>query len=160
LRVGSGELDFTGEKRPSEGFLLSGDSRGEDTIAKQLRAVRKKLQQIEALELKQLKGHDLDSQQLAKLLSKSELEISLSLLESGVLPPVLAESKINSSSVNKEIKAAPGEGENTITSKHGGRTGRKKGKGSVGRGQGVDSPAAAKSKDANKDEDFDLQVLL
>lgn len=125
LRVGSGELDLIGEKAPNEGFLLSGDSRGEDAVAKQLRAVRKKLQQIEALELKQLKGHVLDSQQLAKLLSKPELEISLSLLESGVLPPLVAVSKINSSLVDKEIKTAPGEGENTTTSKHGGRTGRR-----------------------------------
>lgn len=160
LRVGSGELDFIGEKTPSEGFLLSGDSRGEDAVGKQLRAVRKKLQQIEALELKQLKGHDLDSQQLAKLLSKPELEICLSLLESGVLPPVIAVPKVNSSPVDKEIKTAPREGENTTTSKHGGRTGRRKGKGSAGRGQSVGSPADVKSKDANQVEDFDLQVLL
>lgn len=158
LRVGSGELDFIGEKTPSEGFLLSGDSKGEDAVGKQLRAVRKKLQQIEALELKQRRGHDLDSQQLAKLLSKPELEISLSLLESGVLPPVTAVSKINSSPV-QEIKTVPREGETTTNSKHGGRTGRRKGKGSAERGHSVDSPAALKSKDANKVEDFDLQVI-
>ena len=157
LRVGSGELDFIGEKTSSEGFLLSRDTGGDDAVGKQLRAVRKKLQQIEALELKQLKGHDLDSQQLAKLQSKHELEISLSLLESGVLPSVTTASKVSSSPVEKDMKHAPGKAENTA--KHGGRSGRKKGKASAGRGRSVDPPAPVKSREATRDEDFDLEVF-
>ncbi|KAG0555654.1 hypothetical protein KC19_12G185700 [Ceratodon purpureus] len=159
LRVGSGELDLIGEKTSSEGFLLSRDTGGDNEVGKQLRAVRKKLQQIEALELKQLKGHDLDSQQLAKLLSKHDLEVSLSLLESGVLPPVTAVLKINSSPVEKEMKHAPGKAESTTTSKHNGRLGRKKSKGSAGRSQS-DPPATVKSKEVIRDEDFDLQETL
>lgn len=159
LRVGSGELNLIGEKTSSEGFLLSRDTGGDDAVGKQLRAVRKKLQQIEALELKQLKGHDLDSQQLAKLLSKPALEISLSFLESGVLPPAIAVSKVSSSPAEKEVKQALGKADNTTISKHGGRFGRRKGKGSTGRGQSVDPPAAVKLQEANRDEDFDLQVF-
>ncbi|KAJ4721275.1 ankyrin repeat family protein / regulator of chromosome condensation (RCC1) family protein [Melia azedarach] len=46
-------------------------------ISKQVRALRKKLQQIEMLELKQSNGHLLDDQQVAKLQTKSALENSL-----------------------------------------------------------------------------------
>ncbi|KAI9186342.1 hypothetical protein LWI28_016355 [Acer negundo] len=47
-------------------------------IGKQVRALRKKLQQIEMLEMKQSNGHPLDEQQLAKLQTRSALESSLS----------------------------------------------------------------------------------
>ncbi|KAK0601992.1 hypothetical protein LWI29_029399 [Acer saccharum] len=47
-------------------------------IGKQVRALRKKLQQIEMLERKQSNGHLLDEQQLAKLQTRSALESSLS----------------------------------------------------------------------------------
>ncbi|CAK7341477.1 unnamed protein product [Dovyalis caffra] len=46
-------------------------------ISKQVRALRKKLQQIEMLETKQSKGHILDDQQAAKLQTRSILEGSL-----------------------------------------------------------------------------------
>lgn len=46
-------------------------------IGKQVRALRKKLQQIEILEEKQSKGHHLDSQQIAKLQNRPVLENSL-----------------------------------------------------------------------------------
>ncbi|XVE62554.1 hypothetical protein DITRI_Ditri06bG0127100 [Diplodiscus trichospermus] len=46
-------------------------------IAKQVRALRKKLQQIEVLEVKQLGGCILDDQQIAKLQTKPALESSL-----------------------------------------------------------------------------------
>ncbi|KAI5404780.1 hypothetical protein KIW84_051805 [Lathyrus oleraceus] len=46
-------------------------------ISKVVRAMRKKLQQIEMLETKQSKGHILDDQQMAKPQSKSALESSL-----------------------------------------------------------------------------------
>ena len=46
-------------------------------ICKKIRALRKKLQQIEMLEAKQANGHLLDGQQIAKLQTKSTLENSL-----------------------------------------------------------------------------------
>ncbi|XP_022718863.1 uncharacterized protein LOC111277027 isoform X3 [Durio zibethinus] len=46
-------------------------------ISKQVRALRKKLQQIEVLEMKQLGGCILDDQQIAKLQTRSALENSL-----------------------------------------------------------------------------------
>ncbi|KAI3696818.1 hypothetical protein L6452_29388 [Arctium lappa] len=46
-------------------------------IVKQVRAIRKKLQQIEMLEVKQSKGYVLDDQQMAKLRSRVVLESSL-----------------------------------------------------------------------------------
>ncbi|KAL6974736.1 hypothetical protein U1Q18_013042 [Sarracenia purpurea var. burkii] len=46
-------------------------------ICKQVRALRKKLQQIEMLEEKQSQGHTLDKQQIAKLQTRSALENSL-----------------------------------------------------------------------------------
>lgn len=46
-------------------------------IGKQVRALRKKLQQIEILEEKQSKGYYLDSQQIAKLQTRPVLENSL-----------------------------------------------------------------------------------
>ncbi|XP_073066819.1 uncharacterized protein [Primulina eburnea] len=60
----------------SEGFLHAFDD-AKDGIPKQIRALRKKLQQIELLEEKQSKGHLLDDQQIAKLLKRSALESSL-----------------------------------------------------------------------------------
>lgn len=46
-------------------------------IGKQVRALRKKLQQIEMLEMKQSNGHLLDEQQITKLRTRSALESSL-----------------------------------------------------------------------------------
>lgn len=46
-------------------------------IGKQIRALRKKLQQIEILEEKRSKGYHLDSQQIAKLQNRPVLENSL-----------------------------------------------------------------------------------
>ncbi|XP_022978079.1 uncharacterized protein LOC111478166 isoform X2 [Cucurbita maxima] len=53
-----------------------------EAISKQIRALRKKLQQIEMLESKQSCGYLLDEQQIAKLQTKSALESSL--LELGI----------------------------------------------------------------------------
>ncbi|KAJ9179886.1 hypothetical protein P3X46_008200 [Hevea brasiliensis] len=60
----------------SEFFLQPKDdpNRG---ISKKVRALRKKLQQIEMLEMKQSTGHLLDDQQLAKLQTRLALESSL-----------------------------------------------------------------------------------
>nr|CAB3452005.1 unnamed protein product [Digitaria exilis] len=59
-----------------ENFLQK-DCTAEQAVSKQIRALRKKLQQIEILEGKQLAGHQLDSQQLAKLESRAALECEL-----------------------------------------------------------------------------------
>lgn len=69
-------------------------------ICRQIRALRKKLQQIEMLEEKQAKGHLLDDQQTAKLKTRSALESSLA--ELGV--PVETLSPKASSSVSLDGK--------------------------------------------------------
>ncbi|CAK9181047.1 unnamed protein product [Ilex paraguariensis] len=56
-----------------DSFLQPYDDANEG-ISKQIRALRKKLQQIEMLEEKQSRGHLLDDQQIAKLQTRSELE--------------------------------------------------------------------------------------
>ncbi|KAE9599647.1 hypothetical protein Lal_00046174 [Lupinus albus] len=62
--------------RRVDSFLQPKDDPDQET-SKLVRAIRKKLQQIEMLEAKQSKGHLLDDQQIAKLQSKSSLESSL-----------------------------------------------------------------------------------
>lgn len=59
-----------------DSFLQPKDDPNEG-ILKQIRALRKKLQQVEILEAKQSKGQVLDKQQIAKLKTRSELENSL-----------------------------------------------------------------------------------
>lgn len=66
----------TGVGQRSDSFLQPKDDPNQGT-SKQVRALRKKLQQIEMLEAKQSKGHILDNQQIAKLQTKSTLESSL-----------------------------------------------------------------------------------
>ncbi|GAB4857216.1 hypothetical protein Ancab_015124 [Ancistrocladus abbreviatus] len=61
-------------------------------ICKQVRALKKKLQQIEVLEAKQLKGHVLDDQQIAKLRTRTALENSLA--ELGVATEVKTSSSV------------------------------------------------------------------
>jgi hypothetical protein len=58
----------------SQENFLQKDCTAEQAVSKQIRALRKKLQQIEILEAKQLAGHQLDNQQLAKLESRAALE--------------------------------------------------------------------------------------
>lgn len=58
-------------------------------ICKQVRALRKKLQQIEMLEVKQSKGHLLDDQQIAKLQTRSALESLLAELGAPVETPLV-----------------------------------------------------------------------
>ncbi|XP_062113478.1 uncharacterized protein LOC133824571 isoform X2 [Humulus lupulus] len=69
-------------------------------LDKQIRALRKKLQQIEMLEGKQSKGHLLDDQQIAKLQTRSVLENSLAALGA----PVITEQVNASSSVLQDGK--------------------------------------------------------
>lgn len=66
----------------------------DNDVNKQVRALMKKLQQIEMLEEKKSKGHTLDDQQHAKLNTKSALESSL--VELGV-PTETIQEKVSSS---------------------------------------------------------------
>lgn len=66
-----------------------------DGICKQVRALRKKLQQIEMLEAKQSSGHHLDDQQIAKLQTKYALESSLAELGVPVTVPAKASSSLS-----------------------------------------------------------------
>ncbi|KAL5547330.1 hypothetical protein UlMin_007017 [Ulmus minor] len=83
-----------------DSFLLPRDDPNEG-IGKQIRALRKKLQQIEILEAKQSSGCLLDDQQIAKLQMRSVLESSLADL--GV--PVVT-MQVNSSSVLPDGKGS------------------------------------------------------
>ncbi|KAK8957310.1 Ultraviolet-B receptor UVR8 [Platanthera zijinensis] len=60
----------------SENFLQK-ESEEIKAVSKQVRALRKKLQQIEMLESKQQHGHALDDQQIEKLQSRSAIESEL-----------------------------------------------------------------------------------
>lgn len=78
-----------------DSFLQPQDDSDKE-ISKVVRAIRKKLQQIEMLEDKQSNGHLLDDQQIAKLQSKSALESSLA--ELGV-PVEISQNKESSSTL-------------------------------------------------------------
>ncbi|CAL9144687.1 unnamed protein product [Musa hybrid cultivar] len=73
----------------------------DQTVFKQVRALKKKLQQIEILEAKQLNGHHLDDQQIAKIQTRSSLECALNELgfpletESTLLSSGLSDGKGN-----------------------------------------------------------------
>ena len=77
-----------------DSFLQPKDNPNEG-ICKQVRALRKKLQQIEMLEEKQSSGHQLDDQQIAKLQTKSALESSLAELGVPVTPLAKASSSVS-----------------------------------------------------------------
>ncbi|KAL2643085.1 hypothetical protein R1flu_010672 [Riccia fluitans] len=87
----------------SEGFLRSTDENGE-AISKQLRAVKKKLQQIEALELKLSRGHTLDDQQLAKLHTKREVKEAIVSLEAGIIPEPLKKVRTPDRTDKRKVK--------------------------------------------------------
>ncbi|KAG5556292.1 hypothetical protein RHGRI_006787 [Rhododendron griersonianum] len=67
----------------------------DNDVNKQVRALMKKLQQIEMLEAKQSSGHHLDDQQIAKLQTKSALESSLAELGLPVTPLAKASSSVS-----------------------------------------------------------------
>lgn len=71
-------------KRASEGFFHQGNEL-DQAVVKQLRALKKKLQQIEALELKQSRGHVLDHQQQAKLETKQAIKEAILAFDSGAV---------------------------------------------------------------------------
>ncbi|KAJ6826633.1 uncharacterized protein M6B38_371070 [Iris pallida] len=62
---------------PRADLFLQGDSTADQAVSKQVRALRKKLQQIEMLEAKQFSGHLLDDQQIAKLQTRSSIVSAL-----------------------------------------------------------------------------------
>lgn len=62
---------------PRAELFLQGENGADVAVSKQVRALRKKLQQIEMLEAKQLSGQVLDDQQIAKLQTRSSLETAL-----------------------------------------------------------------------------------
>lgn len=59
-----------------DSFLQCNDD-AKEAVSKQVRALKKKLQQIEMLEEKLLKGHSLDDQQMKKLQTRTALQSSL-----------------------------------------------------------------------------------
>lgn len=69
--------------------FLQKDHKADQVVSKEVRALRKKLQQIDMLEAKQLNGHHLDDQQVAKLETRSAVENTLA--ELGI--PLESESK-------------------------------------------------------------------
>ncbi|KAJ6796559.1 Uncharacterized protein M6B38_219120 [Iris pallida] len=62
---------------PRADLFLQGDNTADQDVSKQVRALRKKLQQIEMLEAKQSSGHLLDDQQIAKLQTRSSIMSAL-----------------------------------------------------------------------------------
>ncbi|XP_042432345.1 uncharacterized protein LOC122018936 [Zingiber officinale] len=89
-----GKDAFTKHEGARVDFLFETDGVTDPAVYKQVRILKKKLQQIEILEAKQLKGHYLDNQQIAKLKTRSSLECALA--ELGF--PLETESKQLSSS--------------------------------------------------------------
>jgi inhibitor of Bruton tyrosine kinase len=86
-----------------DSFLQPKDNPNEG-ICKQVRALRKKLQQIEMLEAKQSSGHHLDDQQIAKLQTKSALESSLAELGVPVTPLAKASSSVSPDGTKKRLR--------------------------------------------------------
>jgi len=62
---------------PRADLFLQGENVADQDVFKQVRALKKKLQQIEMLEAKQLSGHVLDDQQIAKLQTRFSLVTAL-----------------------------------------------------------------------------------
>lgn len=128
-----------------DSFLLPKDDPYKE-ISKVVRAIRKKLQQIEMLEAKQSNGHLLDDQQIAKLQSKSVLESSLA--ELGV--PV-------ETSDNKELSVLP-EGKGIKKGKLSKKQRRKSGKASIE--QTETESVYSKSEAIPKSEDLlDIDIM-
>lgn len=88
-------LKITRESRTDSFLLATTDA--DEAVSKQVRALRKKLQQIEMLEQKQQSGQQLDNQQLAKVASRAVL---VSELEELGFPYESELSQVFSGSVN------------------------------------------------------------
>lgn len=94
-----------------ESFLHPEDDPNQG-IGKQVRALRKKLQQIEMLEVKQSHGDVLDEQQIAKIHSRSALESSLAELG------VPAESSLQAKSLSAASSDGKGNKKSAAMRKH------------------------------------------
>ncbi|KAL3696325.1 hypothetical protein R1sor_010401 [Riccia sorocarpa] len=121
----------------SEGFLRSVDENRE-AILKQFRAVKKKLQQIEALELKLSRGHSLDDQQLAKLRRKDELKEAIISLEAGVIPEPLEVSTPDPTDKREGKQISPSIDEDCVSRGGGSRKSRREKYKSKGQGSNED----------------------
>ncbi|KAK7396145.1 hypothetical protein VNO78_16944 [Psophocarpus tetragonolobus] len=129
-----------------DSFLQPKDDPNKE-ISKVVRAIRKKLQQIEMLEDKQSNGHLLDDQQIAKLQSKPTLESSLA--ELGV--PV-------ETSQNKESSSMLPEGKGSRKGKLSKKQRRKSGKSNTE--QTEIEPVYSKSEAIPKSEDLlDIDIM-
>ncbi|KAH7351537.1 hypothetical protein KP509_19G001900 [Ceratopteris richardii] len=84
--LSSSELNSVSVERESEG-LFNQECGMNHAVLKQLRALKKKLQQIEALEVRQSKGHVLDHQQIAKLETKAAVRDAILALDPGTVLP-------------------------------------------------------------------------
>ncbi|XP_068650391.1 uncharacterized protein [Aristolochia californica] len=87
----------------TDGFMLSG-SASDQAAVKQVRALRKKLQQIDMLVARQAGGHTLDDQQKAKLQSREILEHTLAELGCPVDSQVMEDGKGNHKKVEVSRK--------------------------------------------------------
>ncbi|VFQ61139.1 unnamed protein product [Cuscuta campestris] len=90
--------------RQLDNFMQSCEDK--EWVSKQVRALRKKLQQIEMLEVKQSKGQTLDAQQIAKLQTKFSLEHSLSELGIPIEELQTTISVNGKQSTSKELEAS------------------------------------------------------
>ncbi|WOL15295.1 inhibitor of Bruton tyrosine kinase [Canna indica] len=82
----------------------------DQSVFKQIRAIKKKLQQIEILEAKKLNGYILDDQQIAKLQTRLSLESALAELgfpleaESKMLTSALSDEKATTTEISRKQK--------------------------------------------------------
>ncbi|CAN6465033.1 unnamed protein product [Victoria cruziana] len=121
-------------QRAGVGFLRT-KNEADQAMSKQIRAIRKKLQQIEILEAKQSNGYALDEQQIAKLQTRQSLEGAL--VELGV--PLEAEAVKSSSCLLAEGKGSKKGGS---LKKHRRRTKQKPDVG-TGEDQGLATPPSS-----------------
>ncbi|MCO5607570.1 hypothetical protein L7F22_061767 [Adiantum nelumboides] len=113
--------NLTAERRESDG-LFNQESCIDQAVIKQLRALKKKLQQIEALELRQSRGHVLDHQQLGKLETKLSIRDAILALDSGAVFTAASNEGELQFFVDSSSEGTPGK-EN---GKRGNRNGRRK----------------------------------
>lgn len=95
-----------------DSFLQPEDELSERN-SKEVRALRKKLQQIEILETKQSRGQLLDGQQIAKLQKKTDIESSL--IELGIPVEVSSEAKSSSAKKTEGLRKKKKKGKQRLT---------------------------------------------
>jgi hypothetical protein len=131
-------------------FLQQKDELG---AVRRIRALRKKLQQIEALEARHGEGYALDAQQRAKVRSKEDIQLAVEALEQGREPLPPKEAKLSAEEW-KVVGFVPEGGESVGAKEEGerrkgkGKTkrGARPGRGSKGRGsESIEAPGLKKS---------------